>query len=106
MILTRWYYNKDVYDYLLKRGIGKEKLDKQVNEYLERYEILKEKAQSNSLESDEKKDYLKYIALYYRVIKDDYVGNNPVYNYFKDKKEMNYINDDNPFCQPTCKKGW
>ena len=129
MILTRWYYNKDVYDYLLKRGIEKEKLDKQVNEYLERYEILKEKAQSNSLENDEKKDYLKYIALYYRVIKDDYVGNDPVYNYFKDKKEMNYINDDNPykdyiksetkrlqkefeqsvienkpFCQPTCKK--
>lgn len=129
MILTRWYYNKDVYDYLLKRGIEKEKLDKQVNKYLERYEILKEKAQSNSLENDEKKDYLKYIALYYRVIKDDYVGNDPVYNYFKDKKEMNYINDDNPykdyiksetkrlqkefeqsvlenkpFCQPTCKK--
>lgn len=129
MILTRWYYNKDVYDYLLKRGIEKEKLDKQVNEYLERYEILKEKAQSNSLENAEKKDYLKYIALYYRVIKDDYVGNDPVYNYFRDKKEMNYINDDNPykgyikseskrlqkefeqsiienksFCQPTCKK--
>ena len=129
MILTRWYYNKDVYDYLLKRGIEKEKLDKQVNEYLERYEILKEKAQSNSLENDEKEDYLKYIALYYRVIKDDYVGNDPVYSYFKDKKEMNYINDDNPykdyiksetkrlqkefeqsvienkpFCQPICKK--
>ena len=31
MILTRWYYNKDVYDYLLKRGIEKEKLDKQLN---------------------------------------------------------------------------
>lgn len=104
MILTRWYYNKDVYDYLLKRGIEKEKLDKQVNKYLERYEILKEKAQSNSLENDEKKDYLKYIALYYRVIKDDYVGNDPVYSYFKDKKEMNYINDDNPFCQSACKK--
>lgn len=129
MILTRWYYNKDVYDYLLKRGIEKEKLDKQVNEYLERYETLKEKAQSGNLDDDEKMDYRKYIALYYRVIRGNYDEKDPVYNYFKAKKEMNYINDDNPykgyikseskrlqkefeqsvienkpFCQPTCKK--
>ena len=104
MILTRWYYNKDVYDYLLKRGIEKEKLDKQVNEYLERYETLKEKAQSGNLDDDEKMDYRKYIALYYRVIRGNYDEKDPVYNYFKAKKEMNYINDDNPFCQSTCKK--
>lgn len=129
MILTRWYYNKDVYDYLLKRGIEKEKLDKQVNEYIERYETLKEKAQSGNLDDDEKMDYRKYIALYYRVIRGNYDEKDPVYNYFKAKKEMNYINDDNPykgyikseskrlqkefeqsvienkpFCQPTCKK--
>jgi len=95
MILTRWYYDRNVYNYLLKRGIEKEKLDKQVNQYLERYETLEEKAQNNNLTSDEKKDYQKYIALYYRVIQEDYDANNPIYNYFKDKKEMNYINDDN-----------
>lgn len=95
MILTRWYYDSDIYNYLLKRGMEKEQLDKQVNEYLERYETLKEKAQNNNLTSDEKKDYQKYIALYYRVIQEDYDINDPVYNYFKDKKEMNYIKDDN-----------